>query len=109
MWEILVPCVMNNRPVRTRHHKEWDKYVRKLAGGLTIFRPAKGNWFNPGSGELFVERMIPVRIHTTEKNINLIIDFTMNHYKQLAVMAYVVSEKVILRYKDEVNQNIKER
>lgn len=37
LFEILVPTKFNSgRPVRTKHHKEWDKFVHKLAGGLTL-------------------------------------------------------------------------
>ena len=100
LWEILVPCSYNTgKPVRTKHHKEWDKFVRKQSGGLTIFKPAIGQWLSPAN-DLYCERMIPVRIACTEKQINKIMKFTLGHYKQLAVMAYVISEKVIVMNAD---------
>ena len=43
--------------------------------------------------------MIPVRIACSEEEINKIIDITMVHYDQLAVMAYIISEKVIIKHK----------
>lgn len=101
LWEILVPTLMRNKPVRLRHHKEWDKYVRKITGGLTVLKPARGTWIEPESNELYEERMIPVRIACTEKQIGRIIDFTMTHYDQLAVMAYCISTKVIIKHKNE--------
>jgi len=97
LWEILVPCSYNTgKPVRTRHHKEWDKYVRKVSGGLTIFKPAKGQWIAPGTDDLYDERVIPVRIACTATQIKKIMKFTIRHYKQLAVMAYVISDCVII-------------
>jgi len=90
LWEILVPCQYNDgKPVTTRHHKEWDKYVRKLAGGLTIMKPAKGVWVHEEA--LFEERMIPVRIACSEKVVKQVMTFTLSHYRQIKVMAYRVS------------------
>lgn len=102
LWEILVPCQWNDsRPVRTVHHKEWDKRVRKIANGLTILAPAKGQWLSD-SLVLYEERVIPVRISCTEEQIEKIMDMTAQHYKQLAVMAYLVSDKVLIKsYKME--------
>jgi len=98
LWEILVPTLMGktNKPVRTKHHKQWDKYVRKLSNGLTILHPVKGQWVELESNELFEERMIPVRIACSEQDMNKIIQFTLTHYKQLAVMAYQLSNKVLI-------------
>ena len=99
LWEILVPTVSNEgKPYRTRFHKVWDAKVRTLATGLTILTPAKGHWLSP-AGDLYSERMIPVRILCTESEINKIIDFTINYYDQLAVLAYEVSTKYILKHK----------
>lgn len=91
LWEILVPCQYNNgKPVRTRHHREWDKRVRQIAGGLTIMKPARGQWVHHGA--LFEERMIPVRIACDLVQISRIARITLLHYKQLAVMVYKVSD-----------------
>lgn len=105
LWEVLVPCMMRGKPVRTRHHKEWDKVVRSLAGGLTILSPAKGQWVEPVTNTLYEERVIPVRIACTRKQVHRIIDFTIKHYDQKAVMAYLVSTEVIIKFRDEV-QNV---
>lgn len=105
MWEILVPCQMVNingdlRPIRTAHHRVWDRRVRAITGGLTIFKPAQGNWISP-SGELFAERMIPVRIVATKLQIWEISDITAQHYNQEAVLFYKVSNTVkIVHYKN---------
>lgn len=102
LWEVLVPTVrrVGGKPYRVRYHRIWDKKVRDLAGGLTIMRPAVGQWVSP-SGELFKERMIPVRIAATREQIDQIIDFTIKYYDQLAVMAYKVSEEVIVKHRPE--------
>lgn len=119
MWEILVPTekrVKTKAPdpdtapgdyyrwqkrhsYTTRYHRVWDNKVRAIAGGLTVLRPAVGQWVSP-EGELFKERMIPVRIAATREQIDKIIDLTLEYYDQLAVMCYKVSEEVIIRHKE---------
>ena len=96
LYEIMVPTISNEgKPFRTRHHREWDRQVREISNGLTIYTPAKGQWIDEDSGELFVERMIPVRIACTSSEIYIIMEITTNHYDQIDVMAYVVSEEVL--------------
>lgn len=87
------------KPFRTRHHRVWDERVRRVAGGLTIFKPARGQWVAP-SGELFNERMIPVRIACTEAELTRIVEITLKHYDQLAVMVYKVSDDVRIVHRD---------
>lgn len=96
VWEILVPTQRNDgKPFRTRYHRVWDSKVRAIAGGLTILPVAKGQWLN--DGRLYAERMIPVRIMATREEMEQIIDLTLKYYEQIAVMAYKVSEEVILK------------
>ena len=82
------------------HHKEWDAYVKGLTGGVTIMKTAKGEWVSP-NGELYIDKMIPCRIVCNEEQISKIIDFTIEHYSQEAVLGYRVSTHVILRHKNE--------
>lgn len=97
LWEILVPTVrLDGRPIHTRFHRVWDEKVRAITGGLTILSPAKGQWVNP-EGDLFAERMIPVRIAATRPQMDAIIDMTLAYYEQAAIMAYRLSEEVIIR------------
>lgn len=98
MWEILVPASWRKTRFTYEHHKEWDAYVKEIAGGLTVYRGVKGEWISP-SGELFKDRMIPVRVACAEEDIHKIIDFTINHYNQEAVLAYKVSEQVIIKHR----------
>ena len=102
MWCILVPTLMGDKFVRTRHHKEWDKYVRQITGGLTILAASKGQWVNPENQTLIEERIIPVHLACTNEQINDIINFTINHYKQKAVMYYLISDKVYIKYNDNI-------
>lgn len=114
MWEILVPTekrIKTPKPsdddaldrwnkknsYTTRYHRAWDEKVRAISGGLTILSPAKGQWKSP-SGELFIERMIPVRIIATREQIEQIIDMTMVYYDQLAILCYKISDEVILKH-----------
>lgn len=97
LWEILVPTMIGTNPVRTKYHKEWDAKVRAISGGLTILLPAKGHWISPAN-ELFVERMIPVRMFSTKEQMEKIADITAEHYKQLAIMYYALSEEVIIKH-----------
>lgn len=106
LYEILVPTQRNSgKPFRTRHHKEWDKRVRRIAGGLTIFTPAKGQWTSP-MGELFHDRMIPVRIACSRKQLDEIIQITLKHYDQLAVMAYKISDEVFIVLRESEKSSV---
>lgn len=100
LWEILVPCNRNDgKPIRTKHHQEWDKQIQRIAGGLTIMKPAKGKWVSP-DGELFKDRMIPVRVACTRKQLDEVIRRTLNHYNdQEAVMCYLIAEEVKIVYR----------
>ena len=104
LWEILVPVTNNNGiTFGYEHHEAWDEFVKNLTGGVTIMKVAKGQWVSP-EGEVYVDRMIPCRIVCNEEQISEIIDFTIEHYDQEAVLAYRISTNVILRHK--ISENI---
>ncbi len=99
LYEILVPTLYgdNNRPIKTKHHRSWDKEVIKIAGGMTIMHPAKaGKWLSTKSNDLIEEKVIPVRVACTRIQLDSILIFTKRHYRQQEVMAYKLSEEVIL-------------
>jgi hypothetical protein len=103
LWEILVPTIhrSSGKPIKTRYHRVWDEKVREISGGLTILQPTKGQWLSM-TGELFVERMIPVRIMCNAYEIEQIADMTAKYYNQLAVMFYQVSDEVkVKHYQDK--------
>ena len=94
LWEVLVPTITNEgKPIRTRFHRVWDEKVRALTNGLTVLTPAKGQWVSP-EGDIFVERMIPVRIACTSEQLEEILKFTIEYYKQDAIFAYKISNAV---------------
>lgn len=106
LYEILVPCARNDKkPIRTRQHRVWDEKVREITGGLTIMPPGKGQWVCP-EGDLFSERMIPVRIIATPGQMVDIVDMTAAFYNQKAVMYYVISNDVCINhYEQYILQN----
>ena len=105
LFEILVPCQTNEgRPIRTRQHRVWDEKVREITGGLTVMPPVtNGQWLS-SDGQLFKERMIPVRIVAGFTQMEKIADMTAEFYGQKAVMFYEISRKVVIReYTPEVS------
>jgi hypothetical protein len=99
LWEILVPTMRNDgRPFRLRYHRVWDAKVRAISGGLTVMPVAKGQWVH--GEKLFTERMIPVRIVASRAEMDNIIDMSIKYYDQIAMLAYKVSEEVILKYRE---------
>lgn len=102
VWEILVPATWNDgTPVKVRHHRVWDEFVKHNTGGITIMRPAKGAW-RKGDKE-FIDRMIPVRfIATSRRMVNEIMKFTAEHYDQEAVMCYFIAAEVIVATRAEL-------
>lgn len=102
LWEILVPASNNkDQNFSYKHHKEWDAFVKKITNGLTIMKTAKGEWISP-TGKIHVDRTIPCKIVCNEKQINEIIDFTLTHYNQEAVLAYRISTNIILKHKTKL-------
>lgn len=96
LYQIMVPTLYGDteKPIRTRHHKVWDTYVRGITGGLTITGVSKGQWVDPSTGSLWVERIIPVQVACTPLQIEKIIAYTLKHYRQKAVMYCVLSNEV---------------
>jgi len=107
LWEILVPTKISRMDnseeelwaVTTRYHKVWDAKVREISGGLTVLTPAKGQWISP-KNELFIEKMIPVRVYCSKDEMIKISDFTSKYYNQKAIMFYKISDEAhIIHYK----------
>lgn len=95
LWEILVPATNNSGEViPIEVHRQWDEKIREISGGLTIFPPTKGQWLY--EGQFFAERMIPVRFLATLEEAKEAIDLTISFYEQKAVMAYEISNHVLL-------------
>jgi hypothetical protein len=95
-WEIYVPALDNDGGVyAVAHHLAWDRHVVALVGGLTLVKPVQGRW-RDATTEV-KEKMIPVRIICTRSQMVDIIEFTRMYYSQKVVMAYVVSNEVLIR------------
>lgn len=101
LWEILVP-VNSNDGVRfaDEYHHKWDDQVRALAGGLTVLETVKGQWVD-NTSKLFKEPMIPVRVLADKPTIKTIVSLALEHYDQKAVMAYRISNEVMLVEKED--------
>jgi len=98
LWEILVPTMRRDgSPIRTRFHRVWDGKIEAICGGLTITPPGKGTWLHEGKSVR--ERMIPVKIMCTREQMEEIVDLTLEYYDQIAVMAYRVSDEIILKHR----------
>jgi len=102
LHEILVPTIYGDtvKPIRTRHHKQWDKRVMKISGGITIMSPSKGKWIY--KSDEYPEKVIPVRIMCTDDDMKKIVVITMEHYRQKAVMYCVLSNQVYIIYKKDL-------
>lgn len=102
VWEILVPTVhrVSGKGIRVRFHRVWDARVRAITGGLTIQYPVKGEWVAP-DGTLYRDRMIPVRIIATHEEFNKIMQITLKHYDELAVMGYMITSNTLILHKED--------
>lgn len=103
LWEILVPATVDGKPIPVDYHQQWDEVVRKISGVLTIMSPAKGQWVC--GHKVIKEPMIPCRILAGLDEMNQIIEFTLDHYHQEAVLAYVISSKVVMKYRRGAGSN----
>ena len=101
LYEILVPTIYGDslKPIRTRHHKHWDRRIQNITGGLTVLSPAKGKWTY--KGEEYPEKVIPVRIMCTKSQMEKVVQITLEHYRQKAVMYYTLSTDVHVVYANE--------
>ena len=96
LWEVLVPERDNaGKLFRIKHHRKLDKRIRKLSGGLTILKSAKGQWVHETTKKVVAEKMIPVRFHSTKKEAKKIGCFTRKHYNQEKVLVYEISNEVL--------------
>ena len=96
MWEILIPKYSNDGEQYTAAHcNEWKENILLITKGLTELNPVKGYWINKKTK--YIEDMIPIRVLCDETNIEKIIEETITHFDQEAVLAYVISNNIKLR------------
>ena len=84
---------MGKKTVQVPYHQLWDEQVKRIAGGLTIQRAAKGIWLSKETGKTHKELMIPVRIVCTKADIMLIAAVTVKHYQQEKVLVMKISDE----------------
>jgi len=96
LWEILIPIADNDGiKFAPEIHRDWDNRVRAISGGLTIFKPATGEWIN-GNGAVMRDKLIPVAFMATDEQARAISAMSKLTYRQEAMMLYVLSETVII-------------
>ena len=96
VWIVLVPAENNNRSeFLVEHHQRWDAFVRKITGGVTIMKSAKGHWLSP-TGKLYSEKVIPCTIICTKEQVLQIVEFTATHYHQEAIAYYKISDEAYI-------------
>jgi hypothetical protein len=93
IYEILLPTQMNGEPIELDHHRRWDRKVRTVSDGLTIFSEAIGQWVSP-NGQLIRETVLPVRIVCSLIEMRRIALMTVAHYAQDVVLFYEISDQV---------------
>lgn len=99
IWGILVPTEIDDQKVPVSYHSQWDAKVIKITNGLTVMTPVKGCWVNPEFKQTTIrERMIPVMIMATAEQMEVISDITAEHYRQMAIMYYRMSDQVHIRH-----------
>ena len=98
LFEILVPTKYGDTlaDIPKRKHLEWDNKVQALAGGLTVLSPAKGKW--TFKGKEYPEAVIPVRIMCSSSIMQEIVPMTAIHFRQKAVMFYILASKVWIKH-----------
>jgi len=96
LWEIYVPTMRKSgKPIRTRHHQNWDNKVKRITKGLTIHKPVVGIWDSDQTGIEYRERMIPVKIMATRDEMDSILRMTFKHYPdEEAFFYYCISDDV---------------
>jgi len=102
LWEVLVPVRdWYGDKIHISEHKEWDSKICAITKGLSLQKTINGKWFSK-ENDIQEEEMIPVRIACTREQLTEIVELTLNHYRQDAVMAYKISDEVIIQEKPKV-------
>ena len=108
LWEILVPTQFDDtkEEIAAEHHRDWDRRVREVSGGLTMLRSATGQWVH--LGEVQQENVIPVRLIATREQMEEIAKFTARHYRQKVIMVYKISDEVLFMTATDPMENREE-
>jgi len=91
LWEILVPVANNQKvPFSDDHHEAFRRILRQLPGnnGTTTRPVGDGDWVDGDTGELFAEKMIPIRFRACRADAERMAAHARKFYDQIEVMAY---------------------
>ncbi|MGA2875723.1 MAG: hypothetical protein ABSE82_09315 [Nitrososphaerales archaeon] len=94
LWEILVPEADNAKvPFSEEHHEAFRRILRGIRGndGTTCNATALGYWLDKKTGEVYTEKMIPVRFRACRADAERMSEHARKYYKQVAIMAYRVA------------------
>jgi hypothetical protein len=97
LWNILIPCADNSgRKFPLFVRRMWNEQVRRMTDGMSIMQAITGEWRNPENGRIVREKMIPVSLLMTQREIAELAQFTRTLFKQNCVMYYRVSSEVFM-------------
>jgi len=106
LWEIMIPKNIDKHTIfHVSSHRQWNKYVEELTGGMVFFSNLDRRWISSTKTSPYFDNKIPVRIFCSKEQMDKIIDFTMQHYDQKHVIAYELSNNIILKHNgNEINE-----
>lgn len=91
LWAILVPRYRSNGDeIDVSFHREWDRRVSKMIGGLTILPSVTGCWGDTK------ERSIVVQLACSGEDMKAIAEMTAEWYSQEAVLYWLVSDVAVI-------------
>jgi hypothetical protein len=93
LHEILIPVKSNSGKTFSRKdNRQFADYVVSLAGGLSQGAPLSGQWAD--NGKIYRESMRPLRIACSARTMAKIARKAREHFRQLSIMYYTVSNEV---------------
>ena len=96
MWCVLVPLNNNDGEVfPIEKHHEWDKFIADNCGGLTLLPSLVGKF--GVDKDIIEDKVKPVMVACTRAQIIGVLDYTRRFYDQKGVLAYKISDDVLIR------------
>jgi hypothetical protein len=94
LWEILIPVASNEGiPFPEDHHEAFRRILRALPGnnGTTSRPPGDGDWKDKDTGNVYAEKMIPIRFRACRADAERMAVHAGRFYNQIEVMAYRIA------------------
>ena len=103
LYEILLPTT---NTIECRNlHKEWDKKICKISGGLTILKErGMGKWVSEDLSTI-TETVLSVRIACEPQQMQAIAQITAEHYNQHSVIYYEIGNAYIVKKETHGRRN----